>query len=620
MLALRTYKAQLLELSPDTTISVELNNALLADATNNGAYALPFTLPRTSRNQVALDFPELLDHAAGQRRSYENTDVFDADGRHLLAGTLQLLRITASTYEMTLLFGASAVMAKLKVVKLRDLVLGGPRVMESLANQKSLRAHMMDVVANPAAYDYVFAPASNNDAFEDYDDDFIRFPNFNTWRPVGGTAGWPLEGFYLANGTFGSTGVGGGTLGFPGFFPRFVCVPVPFVRLGYLVRALLHELHIPFEEDVFDAEMENLVVVGNNLDPGMALLEPYPLSNNVPADRTVRLAELLPDLTCAELLRKVADTFYLDLSVSPLGKLRIRRSSVQLALPPAVQLTRHSEPGYDVDLGEPLRLETAYLVDGDKIAGENYQVPDPEQLAAPVATRLALPTLPSFTHEVRLVQDEDAYYQHDGTAWVFFSQHILTVSLGDAAAENSVQAEQGIDLLLDMEVTPYAVLPIPGVNTTVPHEAHLEVVRVPEFGARAYARTYNCYDRSKALRLAFYRGLQPYKDVATPGSYPMLTAASTNQQGVSVGSYSLRLAGDDGTVARWGQALLELKANPQTVTWLVWLDAEQFYQLDTARKVEIDGLHFIVKKVSLTFPIRQPAQLELVVVPPKITL
>jgi hypothetical protein len=618
MLALRTYNGRTLEMSPGATLSIELNNALLADATNNGAYALPFTLPRTARNQVALDFPELLDHAAGQRRSYENTDVFD-DGQHVLSGTLQLLRITASTYELTLLFGASAVMARLKAVKLRELVLGGPRVLESLANQQPLRAHMAAVVANPAAYDYVFAPASNNDAFEDYDDDFPRFPNFNTWRPAGGTQGFPAEGFYLANGTLGGGGVGG-TLGFPGFFARFACVPVPFVRLGYLVRALLHELLIPFEEDVFDAEMENLVVVGNNLDPGMALLEPYPLSNNLPPDRTVRLADLLPDLTCAELLRKVADTFYLDLSVSPLGKLRIRRSSVQLALPPAVQLTRYSEPGYAVDLGEPQRLETAYLVGDDKIASENYQVPDPEQLAAPVATRTTLPALPTLTHEVRLVQDEDAYYQHDGTAWVFFSQHILTVSLGDAAAENAVPAEQGIDLLLDLEVTPYPVLPIPGINTTVPHEAHLEVMRVPEFGVRAYARTYNCFDRSKALRLAFYRGKQPYKDAAMPGSYPLLTAANTNQQGVSVGSYSLRLAGDDGTVARWGQALLELRANPQTVTWLVWLDAEQFYQLDTARKVDIDGLHFIVKKVSLTFPIRQPAQLELVVVPPKMTL
>jgi hypothetical protein len=147
-------------------------------------------------------------------------------------------------------------------------------------------------------------------------------------------------------------------------------------------------------------------------------------------------------------------------------------------------------------------------------------------------------------------------------------------------------------------------------------------MRVPELGARAYVPAYNCFDRSKDLRLAFYRGKQPYKDkdVALGGTYPMLTAASTNQQGAKVGSYSLRLAGDDGTVARWGQALLELKANPQTVTWLVWLDAEQFYQLDTARKVEIDGLHFVVKKVSLTFPIRQPAQLELVVVPPKIRL
>ncbi len=618
MLALRTYNGQALELSPDTTLSVELNNALLADATNNGAYALPFTLPRTARNQVGLGFPELLDHAAGQRRRYENTDVFD-DGQHLLSGTLQLLRVTASTYELTLLFGASAVMTKLKAVKLRELVLGGPRVLESLASVKTLRAHMADVVANPAAYDYVFAPVSNNDAFEDYDDAFIRFPNLNTWRPPGGTQGFPVEGFYLDNGTFAGGGVGG-TLGFPGFFARFACVPVPFVRLGYLVRAMLHELHIPFEEDVFDAEMENLVVVGNNLGPGLALLAPYPLSSTMPPDRTIRLAELLPELTCAELLRKVADTFYLDLSVSPLGRLRIRRTSRLLALPPAVQLTRYAAPGYEVDLGEPLRLDTAYLVGDDKIARENYQVPDPAQLAAPVATVAALPALPSATHEVRLVLSEDAYYQHDGTAWVFFSQHILTVSVGDAAAENAVQAEPGIDLLLDLDSTPYAVLPIPGVNTTVPHEAHLEVMRVPVLGARAYAPAYNLFDRSKALRLAFYRGRQPYKDATMPGSYPLLTAASTNQQGVKVGDYSLRLAGDDGTVAQWGRALLELKADPQTVTWPVWLDAEQFYQLDTGRKVDIDGLHFVVKKVSLTFPIRQPAQLELVVVPPKVTL
>lgn len=619
MLALRTYNGRTLELSPDVTLSVELNNALLADATNNGAYALPFTLPRTARNQVALDFPELLDHAAGQRRSYENTDVFD-DGRHVLSGTLQLLRITASTYELTLLFGASAVMARLKAKKLRELVLGGPRLMESSVNSQTFGAHMAAVVASPAAYDYVFAPASNNDAFEDYADELLRYPNLNTWRPAGGTAGFPAEGFYASNGTFAGSNYPGGTLGFPGFFPRFACVPVPFVRLGYLVRTLLLELQIPFEQDVFDAEMEDLVVVGNNLGPGMALLDPYPLSTTPAPDRFIRLADLLPDLTCAELLRRLADTFYLDLSVSPLGQLRIRRTSRLLALPPAVQLTRAAAPGYDVDLGEPLRLDTAYKVDNDKIASENYQVPDPELLAAPVATRTALPAIPAATHEVRLVQDEDAYYQHDGTAWVFFSQHILIVSLGDVAAESTSQAEQGINLLLDMELPPYAELPIPGVNNTVPHEAHLEVMRVPEFGARAYAPAYNCFDRAKDLRLAFYRGKQPYKDATMTGSYPMLTAGTTNQQGVVVGSYSLRLACDDGTVAQWGRALLELKADPQTVTWPVWLDAEQFYQLDTGRKVEIDGLHFVVKKVSLTFPIRQPAQLELVVVPPKMVV
>ncbi|RZK61852.1 MAG: hypothetical protein EOO59_04060, partial [Hymenobacter sp.] len=577
MLALRTFNGQVLELSPNATISIELNNALLADADNNGSYALPFTLPRTARNQVGLGFPELLDNAAGQARSYEGTDIFDEDGRHLLTGTLQLLRITASTYELTLLFGASAVMAKLKAAKLRNLVLGGPRLMESLANAKPILYHMNDTAANPGAYDYVFAPASNNDAFEDYDDDtLLRYPNLNCWRPAGGLTPWAVEGFSVTSGNFsGGIGTYAGQLGFPGFYPRFATPPVPFVRLGYLVRTMLRELSVPFEEDVFDAEMEQLVVVGNNIGPGMALLDPYdPYSQVPPPDRFIRLADLLPDLTCAELLRELADTFYLDLSVSPTGLLRIRRTSTQLALPPAVQLTRYAQPGYDVDLGESQALEMTYLVGDDKIASENYQVPDPEQLGANVANFAALPQ-PSVTHEVRLVLDEDAYYQHDGTAWVFFSQHILTVTVG-GPSDNVTQVAQGIDLLLDMELPPAVLLPIPGITNDVPHELHTEIMRVPMFGVRSYAPQYNLYDRSKALRLAFYRGKQPYKDATQPGGYPMLSAASTNQQGVKVGNYSLRLAGDDGTVARWGQAVLELRANPQTVTWPVWLDAEQF--------------------------------------------
>jgi hypothetical protein len=619
MIGLQTFEGLALELSPDTTISVELNNALLADADNNGSYALPFTLPRTATNQRVLGFPELLDNVAGQVRSYERTDVFD-DGLHLLSGTLQLLRITASTYEMTLLFGASAVMSKLKTVKLRELVLGGPRLMDSFPNRWTVMDHMNDTARKPNDYDYVFAPVSNNDAFEDYDEELLRYPNFNCWRPQGGETPSPVEQFVTVPGMFGPGAPfdKAGTLGFPGFFSRFTTPPVPFVRLAYLVRTMLQELQIPFEEDVFDAEMEQLVVIGNNIGPGMALLEPFP-QGVVPHDRFVRLAELLPDLTCAELLRKVADTFFLDLSVSPIGQLRIRRTSTQLALPPAVQLTRQASPSYEVDLGEVRRLETTYKLGDDQIASENYQVPDPALLGKPVPTlRDLLP--PKQTHEVVLVQDVDSYYQHDGKDWAFFSQRVETVSFGDPKTESVTQAEQGIDLLFDLELPPAVDLPIPGYTTTIPHELHTEVMRVPMFGAKAYAPTYNLFDRNTALRLAFHRGKQPYKDATQPGGYPMLSAGTTNLQGEVVGKYSLRLAGEDGTVAQWGQALLELRANPQTVTWPVWLDAEQFYQLDTARKVDIDGLHFIVKKVNLTFPIRQPAQLELVLVPSKLKI
>ncbi|MGI4870455.1 MAG: hypothetical protein ACRYFX_04665 [Janthinobacterium lividum] len=628
MLALRTFEGLALDLTPGTTISLEQNNPLLADAGDNGSYTLPFTVPRSPANQQALGFPELLDNVRGQARRLEQVSLFD-DGRYLLSGTLTLLRITPTSYELSLLLGISAVMAKLKAVKLRELVLGGPRVMVASISPLSfpyyLRAHMLDVVANPTQYDYIFAPVSNCDALADWEDGVPRHPNFNCWLPAGGTLGNSQEGFILHTGSFApGAGAVGGTLGFPGFFAQFAQVCVPFPRLAYVVRTMLHELRIPFEEDVFDAEMEQLYIIGNHLAHDRRSLSDRdgyaPLAGD---DGTFSLAQVLPEMTCAELLRKLADTFYLDMSVGPDGLLRLRRTGPQLALPPVVQLTRQAVPGFKVDLNEETGLTTTYHTGDDKIAGIYYQLPDPMQVAAAVPTVADLPATPGVTHEVRLVQAENSYYQHDGTQWKFFSQNLPDVQLGPVT-DNPTTVEQGIDLLLELELPPLVVLPIPGVvvPTTTPATpvtypaVSPEILRVPTFGARSYAPSLNCLDRSTALRLAFYRGLQPYKDATMPGSYPMLTAGTTNLQGTVLGSYSLRLAGEEGTVARWGQALLALRANPQTVTWPVWLSEEQFYHLDTARKVDIDGLHFVVRKISLTFPLRQPAELELVLAPP----
>jgi hypothetical protein len=224
-------------------------------------------------------------------------------------------------------------------------------------------------------------------------------------------------------------------------------------------------------------------------------------------------------------------------------------------------------------------------------------------------------------HEVRLVLDEDAYYQHNGTKWVFYSEHLDTPILGLLSSETMVDATQGCELVLETNCLPWYVLPSPGAPWLGldPSQVNDPVQRIPIFGERAYAPGYNCIERSPALRLGFYRGRQPYKD-ATQGTYPMLSAGNRNLQNQVIGQYSLRLDGDAGTVAKFGAAVLALKTDPYTVTWPVWLSEEQFYQLDMARKVEIDGLHFAVRKISITFPLRQPAQLELVLVQPKVTL
>ena len=87
----------------------------------------------------------------GAGRTLEKVDLFD-DGRHLLRGTLRLLKVTPAGYEVTLSYGASAVMAKLKAVKLRDLDLGGLRVWKRQGNildyLGELTQHMDDVLAS----------------------------------------------------------------------------------------------------------------------------------------------------------------------------------------------------------------------------------------------------------------------------------------------------------------------------------------------------------------------------------------------------------------------------------------------------------------------------------------
>jgi hypothetical protein len=630
MLALRTFEGLALDLLPGSSVSLEQHNFLLADPTDNGSYTLPFTLPRSPANQQALDYPELLDHVRGPARTLAQVDLFD-DSRHLVRGSLRLLRLTPNGYEVTLSYGASEVMARLKATRLRDLTLGGLRVWKRNGNYfqylDELAQHMADVVASPASYDYVFAPYSNNEALADHPDDWPRYANFNNWGQVFTPVVGLHEGFRLSTGVQTGFPVLGVPLSpFPDFYPAYKYSCCPCVKLAYLVRTMLRELAIPLEEDFFDAETEQLVLLGDTLaEDGLI----YSKATRAQAaqnglsivDFWFRLGDVLPDLTGAELLRQLADTFFLDVSVSPTGALRLRRSTPLLTQPPVLHLSRAAVPAPEVDVSADLpRVQTAYRSEHDDYASKRYQVVDPNQLGTPVATVASLPA-PDVPHEVRLVLDEDVYYQHDGTKWVFYSEHLDAPALGLLSSETIVEAAQGCELVLETTCLPWYVLPSPGAAWLGldPSQVNDPVQRIPIFGERAYAPGYNCIERSPALRLGFYRGRQPYQD-ATQGTYPMLSAGNRNLQNQLIGQYSLRLDGDAGTVAKFGSAVLELKTNPFTVTWPVWLSEEQFYQLDMARKVEIDGLHFAVRKVSLTFPLLQPAQLELVLMQPKVTI
>lgn len=625
MIGFRLPGGQQIELGPGATISLEINNSLLAESDNNGSFTLPVLAPRTPGNERTLNFAGLLDSPAGTVRRLENVQAFD-DGLLLAVGTLLLLRVTPTAYELSLQTGASAVMAKLKGRKLRDFHFGGQRQIASPANAGNfLRflTHMNYVAAHPDEFDYVFAPVSNNDLLAENPPEWVRRVNVNTWL----TAVPPVfaGGFsVLASGNVPIQSVQGPAYipGYPGFYAEYQQFCVPFPKLAYVVRTLLAELNIPLEEDFFDEETEQLVVISNTAvdDPrsNSAAATLDPAVHGV----TFRIGDVLPDISAHELLRKLADTCYLDLSTSPLGALRLRRTNALLAAPPAAVLTALAAPGYTIDVPAevPAGLATAYRSEHDVYASGRYQEVDPQMRAADVASATALPVVPGFPHEIRLVLDTRTYHQHDGTAWVLYSVDLPTVTVGPGG-EQATSVPQGTELVLEEEMQTVYLVPLPGgawppVGTQPDHG----VLRACVFGEPGYSPTFNALNRSVALRLGFYRGMQPYK-TAAQGTFPLLTQTNFNMQGSRLGTYSLRLDGPDGTVARFGQALLEARrAAAGVVSWPVWLTAEQINQLDLARRVEIAGIHFLVKKINVTFPIRRPAELQLVVLPPKAVL
>jgi hypothetical protein len=110
--------------------------------------------------------------------------------------------------------------------------------------------------------------------------------------------------------------------------------------------------------------------------------------------------------------------------------------------------------------------------------------------------------------------------------------------------------------------------------------------------------------RSSALRLMFYNGLQPCSDGVT--QYPQL--AMTN----AAGTHSLRLTGASGTYEQRLKAWLPVKLRGVSYKQPLLLTSLHLAQFDLTRQVWLDGVAYLVRKLSAAVPLQRPASVELV--------
>jgi hypothetical protein len=585
-----TSDEQPVHLSPGTSVQLEYNSPLFDEDVIKGAFSYSFGVPAPP-NGPLYGFPERPDRASAPGAQLPAALVLD--GLPLLTGTQRVKSATPAKYNVNLQGGLAG--AKLSERPLSSFAYGGVRLfprqvydgLDGGGNPQykpGLLVHANEVVANPQEYDYVFAPLRNE------------------YLPAGAVAPTDPLGYYpLSVNVWGGTGftyatqqlvtglppaVGGGVV-------NIFC---PFPRLRYVLQAILEE--------------SGLMVDVAQLLPG-ELGEVFLVSNAWLIDRGdwtqvgFSLADVVPALSVGELLAALRQDLGVVVYVDPATQRARTAYLVERVAADAAHadLTALLAGAPEVTVEDDQGLTLTYRVDSEDeltkdLLGKEL---DPSLVLPAVATVADLPATALMVDnpragQVRLVEDRGTYYEcfpvyrdpvSANLTWTELPESLPSVQVnggGDGQAQHSCYTTTRPTRLLPSTVAPTAVLP---AIAQPPYQAQLTDVK-----------------RSSALRLLFYNGLQPCSDGVT--QYPQL--AMTN----AAGTHSLRLTGASGTYEQRLKAWLPVKLRGVSYKYPLLMSSLHLAQLDLTRQLWLDGVAYLVRKLSATVPLKKPATVELV--------
>jgi hypothetical protein len=590
-----TSAGEPVHLNPGTNVQLEYNSPLFDEDTIQGSFSYSLSIPAGPNGQL-YGWPERPDRA-GEPGAVLPAELAD-DGLPLLTGAQRVKSASAQKYSISLQAGLSG--AQLSERQLGSFAYGGlrevPRYVPLVSlpgtSAPGLTLHANAVVANPAAYDYVFAPLRNE--FESTNAPLplvYPIPNtVNLWTvlPVP-LLGMPAGGTFTYNIQY---NIPGSATPLPQDQPPYCAFP----RLRYVLQAIFEESGLQVDvANLLPGELGELVVVTNAqlVDRGNATT--YRFS----------LADVVPALTVAELLAALRQDYGIVLYQDVRSR-RVRTCYLHERVAASVPTQDYTPnlAGYpEVSVGETPGLTLTYQVDGDDELTKDLleQQPAASLMLPAVATVADLPAQATIltdnpqTGQVRLVQQLGTYYVCTVTYLSVFDASLawapLVVSLppvlvnggGDEQAQATCYTQE-----LPTELAS-------GTGSTI---------LLPAISQPPYRADQTEVERSSALRLLFYRGLQ----LASDG---VMTCPQLSHRSPS-GALSMRLGGPSGTYQQLLRDWLPVKLRGSSYKQALLLTTLDLARLDLTRQVWLDGVAYLVRKLSATVPLKKAVSAELV--------
>ncbi|MCX6224258.1 MAG: hypothetical protein NTV01_05830 [Bacteroidia bacterium] len=557
------------DLSPDSTISMEEESPVFEKDIVPGGFSFPFDLPATPRNNRILGHPGRIQSFAqgGLNLPFQ---LFN-NGKFIGAGTATVQKATDQAYSVFLQVATGDFAGKISGKKLTDVDFGGLRTWE-------------------------FKPE-----YTYPQDDFALFPIYNP-DFMNGTqyeAAWAANKCRLNSYEAGE------------WYNQVNSVMAisPYPYLAYVVNRVFNHFGFPVDENILstDPDLKQLVIYNNHdssqftttVTTHIRIIYDNRTGEWAPHEQIVKvstitrefetwdLKDFLPDISISDFILAIRNMFNLAFTITSQGSVLIRKRKDLVVSGKAINLDSKT-------IGRPLvtigaKVEGVYLrwvhEQNDLLFSEGFRdiYEDPKLLRPSVDTMDELEAIDATINEIRLITSYGQYYQYSREevdevttySWKFFSNDFQDFKIGESPEEFTAQAST-LPMLHYQRLSG-------GPSIRCPQAKQLS-------GSIIRTTSLPC-----SLRLLFYRGMID-DSLGTPYPYGSSDAFDRVGDRLQNANLSLKWDGETGLYNQLWKDYLTWWNTRKVVTWTI----SDPSLLDFFTVYAIENNHYLLKKRSLS--------------------